>query len=88
MIFGAVYFFLSQHIVFFGKQYHLLPKEELTLEYTFYSIREKSPESILKVAPLRHAGIGEILVERGIITDEERSELEEYFEYEADYEEL
>ena len=87
LFFGAVYFLLSRHIVFYGKEYNLLPKEELTLEYTFYSIKEKSPESILKIAPLRQAGIGEVLVERGMITDDERFDLEKYFEYEYEEDE-
>ena len=86
MIAGVLYFFLSQHIVFYNKNFYLLPKEELTLEYTFFSIQEKSPDKILEVTPLRHAGIGELLVDLEIITDDERYELEEYWEFEAQYE--
>ncbi len=81
---AIVYFLLSRHIIFYGREYHLLPKAELTLEYTFYSIQEKKPEVILQIAPLRRAGIGQILVEREMITDDERYDWEQYYEYEAE----
>ena len=84
LIAGVLYFFLSQHIVFYNKTFFLLPKEELTLEYTFFSIQEKTPDTIMEVTPLRHAGIGDLLVELELITDDERYELEEYYEYEAE----
>ena len=84
MILGAAYFFLSRHILFYGKDYYLLNKEELTLEYTFYSIAEKAPETIMEIDPLRRAGVGQILVDLDIITDDERYDLEEYYEYEAE----
>ncbi len=87
LIIGVGYFFLSRHIVFHGRDFYLLPKDELTMEYTLYSIKEKKPDVVLKIAPLRNAGIGGILVERGTITEEERYDLEATLAYEADEEE-
>ncbi len=83
LIIGAVYFCLSRHIIFHGKDFYFLEKQDLTLEYTFFSIQEKPAEKILKIEPLRKAGIGEILVDLGIVTDEKRWELEQYFEFES-----
>lgn len=77
----AVYFFLSRHIIFYGTDFFLLEKEELTLEYTFFSIQDKKAANIIKISPLRRAGIGNILVDLEIISDEERTELENYYEY-------
>ncbi|MFO8085134.1 MAG: hypothetical protein R6U27_12535 [Desulfobacterales bacterium] len=83
LIIGTVYFSLSRHIIFYGKDFYLLEKQDLTLEYTFFSIQEKPAEKILKIDPLRRAGIGSILVNLDLISDEERYELEQYFEYES-----
>lgn len=80
---AAVYFLLSRHIVFLGTDFFLLEKQEMTLEYTFFSLKDKKANSILKIDPLREAGIGNILVQLQIITDEERSNLENYYEYES-----
>lgn len=80
---AAVYFLLSRHIVFLGTDFFLLEKQEMTLEYTFFSLKDKKANSIMKIDPLREAGIGNILVQLQIITDEERSKLENYYEYET-----
>jgi hypothetical protein len=78
---AVVYFLLSQHIIIHGKNFFFLKKQEMTLEYTFFSIQEKKAAYIMQIAPLRKAGIGNILVELQIITDEERYKLENYYEY-------
>jgi hypothetical protein len=80
---AAVYFFLSRHIVFLGTDFYLLQKQEMTLEYTFFSIKDKKVANIIQIDPLRRAGIGNVLVELQLITDEERYELENYYEYES-----
>jgi hypothetical protein len=60
----------------------LLKKPELHLHYTFFSIKEKKPGSIMKIDYLREAGIGDLLVELGMIDEEQRAMLEsEYSEY-------
>jgi hypothetical protein len=79
MAIAVVYFLLNQHIIMHGKNFFLLEKEEMTLEYTFFSIQDKKASSIMQITPLRRAGIGNILVELQIITDEERYKLENYY---------
>ncbi len=81
LVIFAVYFLLSHHIVFHGTDFFLLDKEELTLEYTFFSVKDKKVTNILQIDPLRKAGIGNVLVELQIITDDERYKLETYYQY-------
>jgi hypothetical protein len=79
---AAVYFLLSHHVIFHGeeanfvKNIHLLKKSKLHLHETFVSLNQKSPEAIMKVKVLREDGIGELLVEIGMISDAELSRLE------------
>ena len=60
----------------------VLKKETLNLRYTFFSVQKKKPETIMKIDVLREAGIGDILVEFEIITEEEKDTLENKFAYE------
>jgi len=77
---AAGYFIMNNHIIFYGTDIHLLKKTSLHLHYTFFSIKEKNPENIMKIDYLRDAGIGDLLVELEIIDEEERHRLEsEYF---------
>ena len=79
---GAAYFLMSNHLIFYGTKIHLLKKPSLHLHYTFFSIKEKRPSSIMKIDFLREAGIGDLLVELGMIDEEQRAMLEsEYSEY-------
>jgi|APLow6443716910_1056828.scaffolds.fasta_scaffold264863_2 hypothetical protein len=66
----CLYFFLTYHIIYSNKKFYLLEKSEKTLEYTFYSFDNKSPEHILKVDDLRYDGVGELLVSLEMISQE------------------
>jgi len=86
-IFLAIgYFFSSYHIVFYkinnNIDFDLLKKSYLTLEYTFYNVTTERPENIMKIDLLREAGIGDILVDIGKLTEAKRQELEARFENE------
>jgi hypothetical protein len=72
---GLAYGLLSNHFIFFGNNLKILKKSELTLSYTFFSTRGKSPEAILSIDNLRNDGIGELMVEMGIITEMELERL-------------
>ncbi len=68
---GALYFLLSHHFIIVGNTVKLLKKSDLTLEYTFYSTKGKRVSTILDIEPLRQDGIGEILMDAGLISEEE-----------------
>jgi hypothetical protein len=77
---GIVYGLLSYHIVFYGTQVEFLPKSEYTFEWTFVNVAPtefRTPKEILKHDDLRRDGIGAVMVDFGIITQEERMKLEE-----------
>jgi accessory colonization factor AcfC len=61
--------------------FRMLKKEKLNLRYTFFSIQKKNPKNIMKIDDLREAGIGDILVEFDIITEAERTTLENEYRY-------
>ena len=74
------YFISSYHFIFYkinnNLDYALLKKSYLTLEYTFFNVTTKRPEDIMKIDLLREAGIGDLLVEVGKLTEGKRQELE------------
>lgn len=72
----AFYFLLSHHFIFYSfKDFDLLKKQELTLKYTFYSIRQHSAYDTLRIKELREAGIEDILLDRGLVTDNDLAKI-------------
>jgi hypothetical protein len=85
LIGGILYFFLSYHIIYIENSIKLLKKSSLTLEYTFYSADLKTNETILSVNVLREDGIGDLLVEKGRISQEELESLVDRIEEKNKY---
>ncbi|MGD8257797.1 MAG: hypothetical protein PVG70_04315 [Desulfobacterales bacterium] len=79
---AALYFVLDNHFVFYGRDVHLLKKTSLNLHNTFVSLDNKRPESLMKIDRLRDAGIGELLVDLDLLTEEKKNRLETKFNYE------
>jgi hypothetical protein len=77
----AAYFIMSNHFIFYGTQVHLLKKPTLHLHYTFFSIKEKRPSSVMKIDYLREAGIADLLLELGMIDNEQKAKLESEYSY-------
>ena len=76
---AAFYFVLDNHFIFQEKQVYLLQKTSLNLHDTFVSLDNKRPETIMQSEGLRDAGIGDLLVELGVLTDEKKNKLESKF---------
>ena len=74
---GAIlYFLLGYHIIIAGRgigNIRLLKKSKYTLEYTIFSTKGKSNKTILSKAALREDGIGELLKEEGLMSEEEEA---------------
>jgi hypothetical protein len=67
---AAFYFLLTHHFILFSyNDFELLKKQELTLEQTFVSLKQANPIEILEIDALRNAGIEDILLDRGIISE-------------------
>ena len=68
---AAFYFLLSHHIIFSSfKEFDVLKKQELTLENTFYSLNNKSIIDVLRNDRLVDAGIEDVLLDRGLVSEE------------------
>jgi hypothetical protein len=72
---GVIYSLLSYHFIFVGNTIKLLKKSSLTMEYTLFSTKGKTNESILAIDALREDGIGDLLVEAGRLTEAELESL-------------
>jgi hypothetical protein len=77
---ALLYFFLNFHIIYSNGSFYLLEKSEKTLEYTFYSFANKKPEQILKVDDLRYDGVGDLLVELGMLSEDRMLDLVDQYD--------
>ena len=71
---ALLWFVLDNHFIIDGHNVHLLRKSTPNLHDTFVSLDNKRPESIIQNERLRDAGIGDLLVELGIIDSEQKYE--------------
>lgn len=77
-----VYLALAYHVIFFGREFEIARKNELTFKHTFYSIasekelKYKGLDSVLKHEDLHDAGIGDMLVDRGWVTRDQLRKVE------------
>ena len=78
---AALYFVLANHFVFKKKEVFMLKKSSLDLHDTFVSLDNKRPETIMENDNLREAGIGDLMVELGMLTEERKSQLELKLDY-------
>lgn len=71
LVLAGFYYLLAHHFIFFDfKDFETLKKKELTFTHTFFSMKTNTPKQALEVDVLREAGIGEMMVERGLISQE------------------
>ena len=68
------YFLLSYHIIIMGEgiNFRLLKKSTFTFEYTIFSTKGKNNRKILAIDILREDGIGNLLIEEGLMSEEEQ----------------
>jgi hypothetical protein len=85
----ALYYVLTHHFIYLGSSITVLPKSEPTLTHTLFSpgdrkeIIYKGIDSIIAHEDLREAGIGELLVEKQLISEEELLAAEERIDAEG-----
>ncbi len=77
---AACYFMLNYHFLFYGGRIKVLEKSRMNFDYTFFNVAGKRPESILMVDDLRHDGIGHVLVELGILSQDRMLTLVEKYD--------
>jgi len=79
---AALYFVLGNHFVMKEHRVFLLQKTSMNLHDTFVSLDNKRPATVMENDDLREAGIGDLLVELGLLTEERKSQLESKYAYE------
>jgi hypothetical protein len=78
---AAIWFLLNNHFIIQGRNFYLLRKTTLDLHDTFVSLNNKKPITLLENERLREAGIGDLLVELRMLTEDQRYELESKIGY-------
>ena len=79
---AALYFVLDNHFIMKKHHVYLLPKSTLNLHDTFISLDNKRPATVLENEELRDAGIGDLMVELKMLTEEKKNRLESKYTYE------
>ena len=79
---AALYFVLDNHFIMKKHHVYLLKKSTLNLHDTFISLDNKRPATVLKNEELRYAGVGDLMVELGMLTEEKKNRLEAKYTYE------
>ncbi len=82
LIIALGYFVMSYHFIYYGRSFKLLKKSELTLNYTFYSLESRNPEKVMQIDELRKDGIGQLMLDMGLISEEKLEELESTYGHE------
>lgn len=78
---GALYFVSAHHFVYFGgTKIKLLKKKQPTFSRTFFTTELKTPGIIFKDDVFREAGIGDLLVAEGLLSEERKDYLMEKYE--------
>ena len=78
---AALYFVLDNHFIMKKHHVYLLPKSTLNLHDTFISLDNKRPATVLENEELRDAGIGDLMVELKMLTEEKKNQLESKYTY-------
>ena len=78
---ALLWFVMDNHFIIDKHRVRLLKKSTLDFHDTFVSLDNKRPESIIQNDRLREAGIGDLMVELGIITEDERSQWVSKYDY-------
>ena len=78
----TLYFVLDNHFIIKENGIYLLRKSTLDLHDTFVSLNNKRPATVLKNEELRDAGIGNLMVDLGMLTEEKKDQLEARYSYE------
>jgi len=81
---AAFYGLLSYHFIIIGHSVNLLKKSELSLNYTFYSTNGKRNRTMMAIDELRDDGIGELLMEKGRMSEAEYNKYMEKYAYEEE----
>ena len=82
ILLGIGYFFSAYHIIILNRDFYTLKKSYLTFEYTFYNITNRDPRDVMRVDLLREDGIGDLLVELGMLSEMQAARLEAKYGYE------
>jgi hypothetical protein len=69
----GLYLVASYHFIYFGGQnIKWLKKKQLTFSDTFYSATLKTNQTILEHDTLREAGMGDLMVDMGLLTEKRK----------------